>query len=162
MKSRDSRPRAWNSSLPAPSKPMNRGGPVRSDRTTAPSRKPLKSRKPLPKVNVERQAKDVPRKYGPVARRRWVKSLPCIYCVTVLPILAQAIEWRCENAHVETAGKGYKADYTKIVPLCHTHHTRYDRHLPPFDHESVRQAIKDCAPRIEAAWQAHLARSGSV
>jgi len=76
--------------------------------------------------------------------------------VALLPILALCEGLpRSDNAHTESGhGTAYKADYTTIVPLCRTHHKKYDRRLAPFNDEKIREAVKAMAPEIEARWQA--------
>jgi hypothetical protein len=96
--------------------------------------------------------------YGPPARRKFVKSLPCCTC---------HVEGYTEQAHVappNEKGTGYKADYRFIVPLCgfrltwggdsigcHQLHDKYPRifaaRFPSFDPE------KACA-ETEIAWRA--------
>lgn len=100
-----------------------------------------------------RKPSETLRVYGPVERRRWVKSLPCIYCVRLSAIFALT-GGESHQAHVETGGMGRKADYDRIVPLCASHHRRYDEHQFPFDNDETREWVKAHAPVIEAAWQA--------
>jgi hypothetical protein len=87
----------------------------------------------------------------------WVKSQPCVYCFALSPVFASF--FTSHNAHTQTGGAGRKADYTTIVPLCAVHHSRFDLHQFPFDNEEQREAIRACAPKIEARWQSHLIAS---
>ena len=75
-------------------------------------------RTPVKKVNRKRRAESFKRCYGSKARVAWVKTWPCFLCGTR----------PSENAHTQNGGMGRKADYTTIVPLCHTHHARLDAH----------------------------------
>lgn len=68
---------------------------------------------------------------------------------------------KCDNAHTATLGMGIKADAETIVPLCRSHHRRYDEHRVPFDNEESRAWLQRQAPKIEAAWQAHLNRTAA-
>ena len=67
------------------------------------------ARKALPKTNAARRRKEWARAYGSKERVAFVKSLPCATCHATEGI---------ENAHIRTGGKGRKADYVAIVPLC--------------------------------------------
>lgn len=70
----------------------------------------------------KRSASEFSRIYGSKARVAWVKLSECVCC---------GVEGTQErpnaNHHTEVGGKGYKADYTTIVSLCHSchhlHHT---------------------------------------
>lgn len=86
--------RAWNSTLPAPSKPMSRGKPIRK-------RNPRTGGKRFPKRRDE-------------AYRDWIRTLPCCLtgCVT---------RSRVECAHVRSRGAGGD-DVGNCVPLCRSHH----------------------------------------
>ena len=86
----------------------------------------------------ERRASAFARTYGSKARVAWVKSLPCF----AGPVAVVRCEGPVENAHTETGGTSYKADAATIAPLCRAHHTRYDRHQPPFHTEAAREAVK--------------------
>lgn len=61
-------------------------------------------RKPKPHADFERE-------YGSDERRAWVSGRPCIACGHQCPE-------GCENAHVGNDGRGRKAGYAQIVPLC--------------------------------------------
>jgi hypothetical protein len=147
MKSRDDKPpRAWNSSLPAPSKPMNRGpGPKRSARLAseiAPSRKPVR------KSNPKRKAKEFQRAYGGEERVEWVKTLRCaVWC------LIGACEGETVNAHTENGGMSRKADAKTIAPLCDKHHREYDDWFDYMADPYIRGVIARAAAQTEAAWQ---------
>ena len=49
---------------------------------------------------------------------------------------------------------GRKARYDTVVPLCPTHHRRYDEYRAPFDDDAERDWLKARAVEIEALWQA--------
>jgi hypothetical protein len=106
-------------------------------------------------IGKTRKPSETLRAYGPPARRRFVTALPCVYCVAVSPMFA-LVGGKRHQAHVETGGTGRKADADKIVPLCASHHRRYDEHRFPFDMQEARDYVKSWAPKIEAAWQAKL------
>ena len=90
---------------------------------------------------------------------RWIKNLECLACAAISPFLGDATRGECDNAHVETDGMGRKADYDKIVPLCRTHHQRYDRHRFPFDNPAAREAMQNMARVVHAAWLASAGAS---
>lgn len=118
------------------------------------------SRKTKPKArNVKRRQSEFARCYGSRQRVEWVKSLPCMGCVTYWPI-SPSPGWLSENAHTVTGGAGRKADADTIIPLCTNHHRRYDRHLAPFDHPEVREQMRYLAKHVDDAWQAQWAASG--
>jgi hypothetical protein len=99
----------------------------------------------------KRTASEFNRIYGSRARVAWVKSLPCLACLAIHPAFA-VTAGTSHNAHTETGGIGYKAGYETIVPLCSSHHRRYDEHMAPFDAEEARQAMKDAAQTVAATW----------
>lgn len=110
-------------------------------------------RKTVPKKkNVKRRQSEFARCYHSKERVAWVKSLPCVICAGLSPFIA-AVTGPRDNAHTESGGAGRKAGYETIVPLCRNHHRRLDEHRKPFDQPELRQAVKDCASRIEASWQ---------
>jgi hypothetical protein len=113
--------------------------------------KPLAQRKP--RKRKPRKPSETLRIYGPPERRAWVKSLACTYCFAVHPLIGLATAGSSHNAHTVTGGTGRKADYTTIVPLCASHHKRYDEHQAPFDSELVRDAMKASAALVEQEWQ---------
>ena len=117
------------------------------------------SRKPIARRNADRKAATFARVYGSESRVQWVQSLPCLACLLV----DRTKGWgTVENAHVtdpqQDKGTGRKAHFSGIVPLCRGHHVRFDRWLFPFNDPAQREFIERQAERIEAAWQAHLAR----
>lgn len=89
--------------------------------------------------------------YGSRARVRWVKHLPCCYCVALSPFFART-DGSSHNAHTVSGGKGRKADACTIVPLCASHHRRYDEHKVPFDTPEARDAMKLAAAAIDSRW----------
>lgn len=105
-----------------------------------------------PMKRGQRKPSETLRVYGPPVRRAFVTALPCVYCVAISPIFA-LVGGKRHQAHVETGGMGRKADANKIVPLCASHHRRYDEHQFPFDSDETREWVKAQAPVIEALWQ---------
>ena len=91
-----------------------------------PKPEPRKKKEPKPPKarNAKRREPEFARCYGSEARVEWVQKLPCI-------VPACRIGGLRENAHIEGDGAGRKADYTKIVPLCRSHHrtTFYSLHV---------------------------------
>lgn len=124
--------------------------------------KPAKPRKKVKPVNRARREREFARCYGSKERVAFVKAMPCIYCVALLPILAESDRMPpSDNAHTENGGKGRKGHYTTIVPLDRRHHEWYDQHRGPFADPAIRAAIKAAAIRTEAAWQDHLNRGNA-
>ena len=122
-----------------------------------PVRAPKKQPKPLkktrvPKINGARRKKEFARCYHSKERVEWVKSLNCILCVAIHPLLTLANQ-KSENAHTVTGGAGRKAGYETIIPLCPGHHRRYDQHQAPCDRREVREMLKKLAAKIEKLWQ---------
>jgi hypothetical protein len=113
----------------------------------------------MKRENPERRRSERERAYGPPERRAWIKTLPCVACLSLSPFFAAA-SGPSDNAHVETDGMGRKADYTRIVPLCRNHHRRYDEHRVPFDKQAARDAIAKVAARVERMWLRHHAAKG--
>lgn len=117
----------------------------------------MKRSSPLRRTPITRKRRkpsETLRIYGPPERRAWVKAQACIVCIAIHPVFG-FVSGHCHNAHTENGGKGRKADYTTIVPLCASHHKRYDEHQYPCDSPKVRDYIKSCAPLVEQAWRAH-------
>ena len=138
------RPRAFNSSLPAPSKPMQRGTPIARGRITP---------------NVKRAKATKEKASGPLARRKFVATLPCAACYVV---------GYSQGAHVlGNAGIGKKKGPETIAPLCGPRirptgvmyigcHRLFDEHRGEFYIEypafHPEFAMADC----ERRWQAYL------
>lgn len=116
------------------------------NRTSAPKRSgPVKAKK--------RSASEFARIYGSKERVAWVKALHCFACECVSPFIGQVTAGRCHNAHTETGGMGRKADANTIIPLCASHHRRYDEHKKPFETDAARDAAKKYARAVDAEWQ---------
>lgn len=100
------RPRAWNSTLPAPRAPL-RAGPAK--KKTAAQRKRAK----------ERKARAFARTYGSLERVLFVRyALECV---------VEGCGGLPENAHLDGEGMGRKGHYTRVAPICRRHHrTRKD------------------------------------
>jgi hypothetical protein len=118
--------RAWNSSLPASTKPIARGG------------KP-KARNP------KRRASEFARTYHSRERVEFVKAQPCIVS-GYSP---------CDNAHIEGDGAGRKAHYTKIVPLLRKYHRELHQSRAAFE-KRYDVDLDALAAITELAWQAFL------
>lgn len=124
---------------------------------------PLRSREPArgkPIKRKKRTPSEFARIYGSKERVAWVKSLGCIVCLGIAPVFYVATRGTSHNAHTANGGRGRKADYTTIVPLCASHHRCFDEHQHPLDTDEARQYVKDFAPRIEVLWQSHLRQTG--
>lgn len=107
------------------------------------------------KVNPKRRKAEFARCYHSKERVEFVKSLGCIYCASISPLFGRVSRiFPIHNAHTENGGRGRKADYTTIIPLCTSHHRRYDEHLPPFDkaNQSIRDAMKNAAAEVQRRW----------
>jgi hypothetical protein len=115
-------------------------------------RTPIARHTRVKRVNRKRKASEFARCYHSRARVRFVKALPCVVCAAISPFIARVMAGRSENAHTVIDGAGRKAGYETIVPLCHSHHRRYDEHRAPLETETARDAVKACAPLIETAW----------
>lgn len=122
-----------------------------------PKRSPLKPRT----SRIQRSALRRPKKrkpsefariYGSRERVRWVKSLPCLVCASL--IRPELLSSQSDNAHTEGDGMGRKGHYTTIIPLCRSHHERYDRRLFPLDAEPVRDRLRNAAGDVQRAWLA--------
>lgn len=119
--------------------------------------KPMKRSRIKPKG---RKPSEFARIYGSRARVAWIKAQPCLYCRLLSPFFGRP--GTSENAHTVSGGKGRKADADTIVPLCPTHHKRYDEYKHPFERDAeVRQVIKNFAAVYEARWQQVAQRRAS-
>lgn len=108
--------------------------------------------------NAKRRASEFARCYGSKERVVFVRSLPCLACIGIAPLLLFTAHGPSDNAHTVSGGKGRKADADTIVPLCRNHHQRYDEHRAPFDVREIREALQRDAAKIEALWQRECAR----
>ena len=91
-----------------------------------------RSTKPLPKVNVKRQKRERPRKYGPKGRTEFVKALGCLVAnKRVFGI--QSCVGQIDNAHTEIEGASRKGHYTTIVNLCRGHHLELGKSRARFE-----------------------------
>lgn len=86
-------------------------------RSTAPiARSALPNRSgPPPKRNPKRASRAFIHAYESLARKKWVRGLPCVVrgCLT----------GPCDNAHVSrNAGAGLKGPSHEVVPMCRYHH----------------------------------------
>ncbi len=128
---------------------------------SAPMKRTRMNRAPIDRRRKVRTRSDFARIYGSRARVAWVKHQPCIVCVALSPLFGRT-DGSSHNAHTETGGMGYKADYDTIVPLCASHHRRYDEHQSPLDTDDARRAIKAAASATETAWQRYLNTNGET
>lgn len=111
-----------------------------------------RSGRPNP-VNRKRKASSFARCYGSKERVAFVKRLPCMWCGDAAPDRLR------DNAH-SVKGRGQKAGYETIVPLCREDHGAYDEFRGPFAHEENRARVIADAPRVQGLWQAHLQEQG--
>lgn len=95
--------------LPRPTKPIARS--AIKPRTKRP-----------PRVNRKRQSSEFARTVHSRARQRFVSSLPCV--------VDSCAEGPCHGHHIENGGLSRKADYTRIVSLCPSHHHFLHQHGP--------------------------------
>lgn len=109
-------------------------------------------RKPVKRVNPARKKREWERAYGSKARVEWVKAQPCAYCVGLSPFFGKT-DSSSHNAHTEHDGGSRKGGYKSIVPLCPTHHSRFDLRQYPFDDSRVRAALRTLAATTERYWQ---------
>jgi hypothetical protein len=116
-------------------------------------------RKAVKKRNAGRKVREFARCFDSRARVQFIKSLPCVYCAALSPIIA-SVTGPSDNAHTAKEGMGRRGHFTTIVPLCRSHHRRYDEHRAPFDQQSVRDAVRSLAPKIEGLWRGHLVKGG--
>lgn len=116
------KPRAWNSTLPAPSKPLARKAALRSgshlSRSEIRREAELRSRTPIKRRNAKRQAK---RKaeglvYGPY--HAWIGTLPC----TLASDPRHECRGKVEGHHLKRVGNG-GVDAENEIPLCENGHT---------------------------------------
>jgi hypothetical protein len=78
----------------------------------------LKRKTPLRPINPERSKRETERAYGPVARRIWVRSLPC----TVPGCRSNDIVQAHVSPEGRPSGMARKGDACQIIPLCFGHH----------------------------------------
>jgi len=110
------------------------------------STRPIKAKK--------RKPSEFARIYGSRKRVRWMKSQPCVFCAGLSPFFSRT-DGSSHNAHTEHDGMGRKGSYLGIIPLCPTHHKRYDERLAPPHLPTIRKALANCAPKIERRWLAY-------
>ena len=123
---------------------MKRSGAIK--RTTA-----LKRRASVKAVNTKRKATAFAHAYHSKERVAFIKELPCVVCASIFGPFTPAVP--SDNAHTGKApGKGLKAHYSAIVPLCRNHHRRYDEHRAPFDISGNRAALPEWAALVERKW----------
>lgn len=124
----------------SPKKVAANGGKYPSSSISSPRKAVRKSK---------RKPSEFARIYGSKARVEWVKSLPCS-----APRCGFE-HWTVEGHHIETGGTGYKADYTKIIPLCSQHH----RFLHDIGRESFEARygfkLETLAAETERLWKEH-------
>lgn len=96
------KPRSWNSTLPAPTKPLTRRASLSPGKT--PER-----RTRMPKRNAKRAAKRYARDFG--AHAETIRALPCCACGAPGP---------SDPHHVVSRGAGGTAQHQ--VPLCRNCH----------------------------------------
>ncbi len=113
----------------------------------------LKARKPIPKKNVKRAAKNFARAYGSKERVEWVNAQRCVSCL--------GTQYPRQNHHVITGGTGRKSDYRHVVGLCwHCHSYVHSMGELPY-----RRPLSDLIPiaeRTEIKWQLYAKQRGLV
>lgn len=95
--------------------------------------------------NGARQAKNLERAHGPVARREWIRSLP-----SVVSGLGP-----CENVHVCTGGVSRKADARFVVPLTSAEHRELHQSGIKTFQAKYGVDLKREAELTDAKWRAH-------
>jgi hypothetical protein len=115
-----------------------------------PRKKPLKRGGQPKRVNPKRKATNWRNAYGSRERCVFVQSLPCL-----VPFCGNTPS---ENAHIESGGMGRKAHYTKVVPLCSSHHQYAHQHgITTFlAHFFIIGTLADHAAKTERLWLHHL------
>lgn len=112
------------------------------------------------KPNAARRNKTKLRTAGPVARRKFVRSLPCIGC---------GHRGHTQVAHVRNvrnSGTGYKPDAKHTVPLCGPHyvtpklllegcHAKYDSEHKALFLEVTGLDMDREAEKVELMWQVY-------
>ena len=112
--------------------------------------------------NRKRKASKFARAYGSAERVEFVRSLSCAGCGYSGPL-----GW-IDNAHTTSGGRGRKADYATIIPLCRAtfdrrvgcHNLQHEKGwsaLPALDTPEKRETA---AARTEELWQSHLRQTG--
>ena len=100
------------------------------------------------------KAKAFARKFGSLARVKFVASLPCCGCRHPGPN---------RNHHVRTAqnsGTGYKPDAKYIVPLCDKcHHELHQHGAETFERRHLINLL-EIAAKVEELWQQYEASWG--
>lgn len=157
--------RAWNSTCPAPAKPIPRSGfikrssPAKSTSVvgTVPYSTIPKQKKRPKASNPKRRAKEFARCYHSVERVEWVKARPCQVCLKI---------GVSENAHTIGGGAGRKAGYETIAALCGRHqwadefvvgcHGQLHALGPRLFQERYRVDLAQLAATLQAKWRAHL------
>jgi len=130
------KPRAWNSTLPAPTKALHRTAE-------------LQRHAYMKAVNRERKAKLFERNFG--EKSDFIRAQPCE--VTG----ADPLGWKIEAAHMKARGMGgCHGSKLDLVPLVWFVHRAFDDmgEAAFLEHYGrTKQSVKDAAPRYEAAWQ---------
>lgn len=97
-------PRAWNSTLPRPSKPLKTKPKKRAGRMGA----VMQRRSGVKRKNVKRAKANHDRAYGSSEEIAAVNNEPCVNCG----------KWPSQNAHIRNGGMSRKADKKWNLPLC--------------------------------------------
>lgn len=74
---------------------------------------------PKPRGAWTRTPEDAERIYGPQEFREWLHRQPCAVCGF------QGLPEQMQQAHARTGGTGYKAHWTKTLPMCGPRLERY-------------------------------------
>jgi hypothetical protein len=113
----------------------------------------LNPRRAVKRRNVERQAKDFPRKYGSVERVAWVAARRCLVARTMGAEHCKGPA-ACDNAHVGNGGGSRKADAKHIVPLCRFHHAQLHNFGAETFQRGYEVSLADEAAKVDADWKA--------
>lgn len=134
-------------------KPLRRKRPLARSRSSLSSGQTRKHGGKIKPRNAKRRASEFKRWYGSKERVAWVRALPCVWCLS---------REGSDNAHTENGGKGRKADYQTIAPLCRPCHTYYDQHKGVFAHDKPREFVRQGARETARIWLASSGRADST
>jgi hypothetical protein len=116
-------------------------GRKRKVKTRSPRKTPVK------KVNQSRVRKEFIRCYGSKERVAFVRTLPCIVCLSV----------PSENAHTTSGGISRKADAGFIAPVCNSHHRELHQiGVESFERKYFWAHLSEAAEATNRRWLSHL------
>lgn len=108
---------------------------------------PKARRKPLPKTNPVRRAKERFRTYGGIERLSWIQGQPSILSGKL----------GCVNVHVRGGGAGRKSDAKWIVPLTEAEHHELHQHGQKTFEAAHQIDLLHWAAVIDARWEQYVA-----